>query len=115
MGRRGQRARTWLRRGEPKKAVDDATAAIKIEPRDETYGIRGDAYRKLRQYGQAIADYNTAQRIDQDVADTWSEFAETLKQSGHIAEAQDALRRAAEFKALNAPAKVAAIPGKPQS
>jgi tetratricopeptide (TPR) repeat protein len=98
-----QRARAWVRHGDPQKAIDDATAALKIEAREETYGVRGDAHRKLREYDQAVADYDAAQRIDQDVAETWSLYAQSLRQAGRAKEAEDAQRRAADLKDLNAP------------
>jgi len=109
-----QRARVWLRQGDAKKAIADATAALEIERREETFSVRGDAYRKLKQYDLATADYDHAQRIDQDVADTWTLYAESLKDAGRNQEAAEALRRAADLKALNAPTRVAAAASKPR-
>jgi tetratricopeptide (TPR) repeat protein len=109
-----QRARVRLRRDEPQKAIDDANSALKIERREDTYGVRGDAYRKLEQYDKALADYDAAQRIDQDVADTWTLYAQSLKQAGRDQDAAEALRRAADLKALNAPTRVAAASSKPR-
>jgi tetratricopeptide (TPR) repeat protein len=103
-----QRSRTWLRKGDAQKALDDASAALEIARREETYGVRGDAYRKLRQYDKAIADYDAAQRIDQDVAETWTLYAQSLQQAGRTHDADEALQRAAALKALNAPTPVAA-------
>jgi len=110
-----QRSRAWLQHGDAKKAIDDATAALAIEPREEIYGVRGEAYRKLKQYDKAIADYDAAQRIDQDVADTWALYAASLQQAGRSKEADDARRHAADLKALNAPTRVAAAPTKPRT
>lgn len=109
-----QRARVWLRQGKAEKAIEDASAALQLERREETYGVRGDAYRKLKKYDLAIADYDAAQRIDQDVAETWSLYATSLKEAGRDREAAEALRRAADLKALNAPTSVAAVPSKPR-
>jgi tetratricopeptide (TPR) repeat protein len=109
-----QRARAWLRHGEPQKAVNDATAALAIELREESYSVRGDAYRKLEQYDKAVADYDAAQRIDQDVADTWVLYAQALKQAGRAQDSADALRRVADLKSINAPTRVAAAPTKPR-
>jgi tetratricopeptide (TPR) repeat protein len=110
-----QRARTWLRREEPQKTIDDAKAALAIERREDTYGVRGDAYRKLGQYDKALADYDAAQRIDQDVADTWALYAASLKQVGRDQDAAIAQRHAADLKALNAPTRVAAASSKPRT
>ncbi len=100
-----QRSRAWLRHGDPEKAIADANAALAIEPREDTRGVRGDAYRSLKEYDKAIADYDAAQRIDQDVADTWTSYAQSLDQAGRAKEANDARRHAAELKALNAPTR----------
>ncbi len=107
-----QRSRTWLRRGDAQKALADANASLDIEHREETFGVRGDAYRKLQQYENATTDYDRAQRIDQDVADTWAAYAQTLRDAGRSKEAETALRRAADLKALNAPTTIATAPSK---
>jgi tetratricopeptide (TPR) repeat protein len=109
-----QRSRAWLRHGDPQKAVDDATAALAIERREETYGVRGDAHRKLQEYDKAVTDYDAAQRIDEDVAETWNLYAQSLRESGRAKEADEAQRRATDLKALNAPTHVAAAPSKPR-
>ncbi len=110
-----QRSRAWLRHGDVEKAIDDATAALAIDPREETYGVRGDAYRKLKAYEKAIGDYDAAQRIDQDVAETWTLYAQSLQQAGRGREANDALRHAADLKALNAPTRLTSATAKPRS
>jgi tetratricopeptide (TPR) repeat protein len=109
-----QRAQTWLRQGEAQKAIDDANAALAIERREETFGVRGDAYRKLGQYDKAVADYEAAQRIDQDVADTWTLYAKSLTQAGREQEASEARRHADDLKALNAPTRVVSATSKPR-
>jgi tetratricopeptide (TPR) repeat protein len=108
------RSRAALRHGDPQKAVDDATAALAIEPREETYGVRADAYRKLQDYQKAVADYDSAQRIDQDVEETWNSYAQALQQAGRTKEADEALRRVADLKALNAPTRVVSASTKPR-
>jgi tetratricopeptide (TPR) repeat protein len=97
------RARAWVRRGEFQKAVTDSTAALAIEPRDEAYAVRGDAYRKLSQFAKAVADYDAAQRIDAEVAETWLLYSRELRQSNHVKESDEALKRANELKSLDAP------------
>jgi tetratricopeptide (TPR) repeat protein len=98
-----ERARLNIRRGEYQKAIDDCETAIKLEPHDETLGIRGDAYRKLGEYDKAVADYEASQRFDREVADTWVLHSQALRKAHHVKEADAALQRANEFKKLNAP------------
>ena len=97
------RARAWIRRGEFQKAVDDSTAALAIDPREDAYAVRGDAYRKLGQYAKAVADYDAAQRIDAEVAETWLLYSRELREAGHAKEADEALKRANDLKSLDAP------------
>ncbi len=94
------RARAWVRQGEFQKAIADSTAALAIEPREDAYAVRGDAYRKLGQYAKAVADYDAAQRIDADVAETWLLYSRELHAAGRIQESDQALKRANELKSL---------------
>ncbi len=64
-----------FRQGEFQKAIDDSTAALKIDSSEDAYGVRGDALRKLGQFAKAVADYDAAQRIDSDVAETWLAYS----------------------------------------
>jgi tetratricopeptide (TPR) repeat protein len=97
------RARVWVRRGEFQKAIDDSTAALAIDPHEEAYAVRGDAYRKLGQYAKAVADYDASQRIDAEVAETWLLYSKSLHDAGNAKEADEALKRANELKALDSP------------
>jgi tetratricopeptide (TPR) repeat protein len=97
------RARAWIRQGEIQKAIDDSTAALTIDPHEEAYAVRGDAYRKLGQYAKAVADYDASQRIDSEVAETWLLYSKALREAKNAKEADEALKRANELKALDAP------------
>jgi tetratricopeptide (TPR) repeat protein len=97
------RARAWIRRGEFQKAVDDSSKALAIDPRQEAYAVRGDAYRKLGQYAKAVADYDAAERIDAEVAETWLLYSRELREAGRAKESDEALKRANELKSLDAP------------
>jgi tetratricopeptide (TPR) repeat protein len=97
------RARIWIRRGEFQKAVDDATAALALEAREDAFAVRGDAYFKLRQYAKAVADYDASQRIDSEVGEAWLMYSKSLREAGKAKDADVALKRANEFKALDSP------------
>jgi len=97
------RARGFVRKGDYQKAIDDASTALKIESNEDAYAVRAEAYRKLHQFPEALADYDAAQRFDADVADTWLAYAKELRASGKTKEADDAIKRANDLKALDAP------------
>ena len=97
------RACAWIRKKEFQKAIDDSTAALKIDSSEDAYGVRGDAFRKLGQFAKAVADYDAAQRIDADVAETWLAYSRELREAGRSSESDRALKRANELKSLDAP------------
>jgi len=97
------RARARVRQGEFQKAVDDSSAALALNPNEDAYAVRADAYRMLRQFSKSIADYDAAQRFDADVAETWLAYSKELHEAGRTKESDEALKRANELKALDAP------------
>lgn len=46
------------------EAVDCFNEAIKLKPMMGSYSMRGQAYTELKQYDEAIADFNTAIQLD---------------------------------------------------
>jgi tetratricopeptide (TPR) repeat protein len=97
------RARALVRKGQFAKAVDDSSVALKLDPNEDAYAVRAEAHRKLHEYPEALADYDAAQRFDADVADTWLAYSKDLRTAGKTKEAEDALKRANDLKALDAP------------
>jgi tetratricopeptide (TPR) repeat protein len=97
------RARALVRKGDFQKAIDDASTALKLEQNEDAYAVRAEAYRKLHQFPEALADYDAAQRFDADVVETWIAYSKELHASGKTKEAEDALKRANDLKALDAP------------
>lgn len=97
------RARAFVKKGDFQKAIDDASTALKLESNTDAYAVRAEAYRKLHQFPEAIADYDAAQRFDADVADTWLAYAKDLRAAGKTKEAEDAVKRADDLRALDAP------------
>ena len=110
------RSRAWIRKGEFQKAVDDSAAAVAIDPNDDAYAARGDAYRKLGHFADAIADYDRAQRFDADVAETWKAYSKELHDAGRTKESDEALKRYNELNRLEAPriTRVAATSSPPE-
>ena len=104
-----------VRKGQFEKAIDDSSAALKLEANEDAYAVRADAHRKLHEFREALADYDAAQRFDADVADTWLAYSNIFRAAGKTKEAADALRRANDLKALDAPRiqrVAAAVPAK---
>src|ERR1700730_12493499 len=60
-----RRARAYNERDEFKKAIDDATEAIRLNPNlSEFYITRGIAYRRSGDSDRAITDYSMAIKVD---------------------------------------------------
>jgi len=95
------RAALWMRRENFDNAITDCTQALRIEPSQPMYSLRGDAYMKVGDYASAISDFEAARRIDEAVAEAYRQHAHALRQAGH----EDAARQALEHAAAINPAK----------
>lgn len=64
-----------------KEAMAAYNAAVRLDPKSAgVYQRRGNAYRRLGQYHNALSDYNRAIRLDPQVAESYAgrAFAHTL-------------------------------------
>ena len=89
-----ERARQALEMGDFQSALGDANAALKIEPRQEAYSLKGDACLGLKDYDTAIESYTKARRIDSSLAEAYFRKSQLLQASGDEETAKDYLARA---------------------
>jgi tetratricopeptide (TPR) repeat protein len=82
------RAEWWFSKGDLQKTIDDATKALEKEPSHKALTLRGDAWFALGRYDEAIADFTTARRLDNAVAQAYFRRAQQRSQQGDTAGAQ---------------------------
>jgi tetratricopeptide (TPR) repeat protein len=81
-----------------KEAIRAYNEAVRLDPRNaRIYNRRGDAYRRLGRYHQALLDYNQAIRLAPQLAESYAgrAFADTLLSKDK--EAQQDVARAIEL------------------
>ena len=54
----------WMRLGEPLRAIDDLNRVIEAAPKPVDFLSRGDVYRHLGRYDEALADYSRGEAMD---------------------------------------------------
>jgi tetratricopeptide (TPR) repeat protein len=91
------RAAYWLSERNFERAIDDCDAALKIDPQNELFSLRGDAFMQKGEYDRAVADYDRAKRFDATVAQAYLRYAESLEQAGKSQDAVAAKARAIEL------------------
>ncbi|MBL4883458.1 MAG: tetratricopeptide repeat protein [Planctomycetaceae bacterium] len=82
------RAQLHFDRKEYQPAIDQCTKALGISENFEARSRRGDAYLALGKIDDAIADFQTAERIDQEVANAFWKRSEIKSEQGDKAGAQ---------------------------
>ncbi|MFT4040111.1 MAG: tetratricopeptide repeat protein, partial [Thermomicrobiales bacterium] len=60
------RALSLVRLGDLAQALDDANRVITLMPDEDAYCLRGDVYREMEQYQDALQDYTRAVRLAPD-------------------------------------------------
>lgn len=67
----------WRELNHPRKAIQDFTIALQIDPDlAEAYFNRGVAYQQLREYQEAISDFETY--LSEGAHPYWREYAQTM-------------------------------------
>ena len=69
------------------RVIDEATAAIRLNPSPTAYIFRGIAWHATHEYARAIADYNEAIRLDPWNESAYQDRANALEAQGRYAEA----------------------------
>jgi tetratricopeptide (TPR) repeat protein len=73
----GWRAYCYEQAGNKRKAIEDATKALTLAPAaDWINDIRGDSYRALKKYKEAVADYSVEIKAKPEDANNWLSRAE---------------------------------------
>ncbi len=87
-------------KGEHENAIDDFTAAIRLDPRDaEAYCARGAVYGSaVRDFNKAIADFTEAIHLDSLLAKAYYDRGKAYEAAGKKAEAERDFERARELK-----------------
>jgi len=76
------RAKLALENGDYAATISDCTEILKRDHSYETLSLRGDAQFALKNYGEAIADYEAARRFDERVADAYRKRAAQFRERG---------------------------------
>ncbi len=92
------RASAWLATGELQKAMLDCDESIVVKSSQEAYSLRGDLWMRLENFDNAIADFETAGRFDEQVAVAYEKRADMRREGGQADEAKTDLQRAREIR-----------------
>lgn len=92
------RARAWTAMGDFEKAMQDCDASLASKPGHDAHSLRGDLWLRQDKLDQAIADYEAAQRLDDQVAKAYEQRAAVRRAAGQTAEADADLKQAAELR-----------------
>ncbi|WP_437186421.1 tetratricopeptide repeat protein [Planctomicrobium sp. SH668] len=102
------RAQLEMKAGNYEKVVADCTSALAEEFGYSAHSLRGDAYFEMQKFGDAIADYESARRIDEHVAEAYRQRAAQLRTAG-----DEGLAKADEDFAQGLIRQLAEAPAKP--
>ena len=92
------RATAWARMGDFQKAMIDCDESLVAQPSKEGYSLRGELWLQLDNPGQAIEDFETAGRFDDQVAQAYEKSAEKRRVAGETAEADADTAKAKELR-----------------
>ncbi len=92
------RASAWLATGELQKAMLDCDESIVVKSSQEAYSLRGDLWMRLENFDNAISDFESAGRFDEQVAIAYEKRADIRREAGKSDEAKTDLQRAREIR-----------------
>jgi tetratricopeptide (TPR) repeat protein len=93
------RAEVWLKMGEAGKAIADCDESLIAEATSAAFSVRGDAWFALKNYDQAIEDFEAARRFDENVAEAYRRRGELRRTEGNSEMADADLRKAKSITA----------------
>ncbi|APZ92621.1 tetratricopeptide repeat protein [Fuerstiella marisgermanici] len=91
------RAYAWFQTGELQKAIADCDQSLVVEPSANAFSVRGDAWLALKNFDQAVKDFEAANRFDEVVAEAYKGRAEQRKAAGQTQLAQEDLKKAQQI------------------
>ena len=84
--------------GDLQKAMLDCDESIVVRSSQEAYSLRGDLWMRLENFDNAISDFETAGRFDEQVAVAYEKRADDRRESGQADDAKTDLQRAREIR-----------------
>lgn len=92
------RASAWLATGDLQKAMMDCDESIVVRSTQEAHSLRGDLWMRMDNFDNAISDFETAGRFDEQVAIAYEKRADDRREAGQTNEAKSDLQRAQEVR-----------------
>ena len=92
------RAFAWVETGDFQKAMLDCDESLVAKPTQEAYSLRGDLWLRLENLDQAIADFESAGRFDEQVAVAYEKRSTKHREAGAGKEAEADTARAKEIR-----------------
>lgn len=93
-----ERAAVWMSKGDMQKAMTDCEQSLVSRPTLEAYSFRGDLWLKLDNIDQALSDFESARRFDEQLAATYELRAAKSKAAGDTEKHSADMARAAEIR-----------------
>ena len=92
------RAFAWMATGELQKAMLDCDESIVVQSSQEAFSLRGDLWMRLENFDNAINDFETAGRFDEQVAVAYEKRADIRRVTGESEGAKTDTQRAHEIR-----------------
>ena len=92
------RASAWMATGDLQKAMLDCDESIVVRSSQEAHSLRGDLWMLLENVDNAISDFETAGRFDEQVAIAYEKRANERQEAGQAKDADTDLQRAREIR-----------------
>ncbi len=92
------RASVWMSKGDLQKAMMDCEQSLVSKPSLDAYSMRGELWLKLDNIDQALNDFESARRFDEQLAATYELRAAKAKESGDMERHNADMARAAEIR-----------------
>ncbi len=92
------RAVAWVETGDFQKAMLDCDESLVARPSQEAYSLRGDLWLRLDNLDQAIADFESSGRFDEQVAVAYEKRSAKHREAGAAQESAADTARAREIR-----------------